>query len=154
MKHSQYCVAMVPTSICTVSIVMLWSPLPFAQLMYINGMYKCGQEEDLIVAMVTPVTPPPIMGIRMEGNMFRTHYRMDMRCVFYDGRYVCVRVHVCVCACMCVRVHVFVCVCSCARACTCVCVCMCVCACARACTCVCKLVCVCVCVGMCASVCV
>ncbi len=82
--------------------------------MYINGMYKCGQEEDLIVAMVTPVTPPPIMGIRMEGNMFRTHYRMDMRGVFYEGR----------CVCVCVRVHVHARACECVHACVCMCVCV------------------------------
>ena len=93
--------------------------------MYVNGMYKCGQEDDLIVAMVAPVTPPPIMEIRTEGNMFKTHYRMDMRCIFYDGR--CVRA----CVCVCVRACVCVCVC------VCVCLCMCVCACVCACVCVC-----------------
>ena len=36
--------------------------LPFVQLMYINGMHKCGQDEALVVAMVAPVTPPPHYG--------------------------------------------------------------------------------------------
>ena len=81
--------------------------------MYVNGMYKCGQEDDLIVAMVAPVTPPPIMGIRMEGNMFKTQYRMDMRCIFYDGRCVCVCVRACVHVCVCVCVCLSVCLCAC-----------------------------------------
>ena len=70
--------------------------------MYVSGNYKVANGGSRLVAMVTPVSTPSILEIAVEGNMFVTHYTLDMRCSFYDGRYVCV----CDCNCMCIRVCV------------------------------------------------
>ena len=61
----------------------------YSQLMYISGHFKMDGTEPRVVAIVRPVSPPSILEIRMEGNMFVTHYQLDMRCTFFDGRYVC-----------------------------------------------------------------
>jgi hypothetical protein len=39
-----------------------------------------------LVTVVRPVNPPSILEIRMEANMFVSHYTMEMTCVFFDGR--------------------------------------------------------------------
>ena len=55
--------------------------------MYVSGHFKMDGTEPRVVAVVRPVSPPSILEIRMEGNMFVTHYQLDMRCTFFDGRY-------------------------------------------------------------------
>ena len=54
--------------------------------MYVSGHFKMDNSEPRLVAVVRPVSPPSILEIRMEGNMFVTHYTLDMRCTFFDGR--------------------------------------------------------------------
>ena len=54
--------------------------------MYVSGHFKMDSTEPRVVAVVRPVSPPSILEIRMEGNMFVTHYQLDMRCTFFDGR--------------------------------------------------------------------
>jgi PAS domain-containing protein len=56
------------------------------KLVYVSGHFKVLHEESRLVAMVTPVSTPSIVEIAVEGNMFITHYTLDMRCSFYDGR--------------------------------------------------------------------
>ena len=56
------------------------------QLMYISGHFRMDGTDPRVVAVVRPVSPPSILEIRMEGNMFVTHYQLDMRCSFFDGR--------------------------------------------------------------------
>jgi len=56
--------------------------------MYVSGQFKMDGSEPRLVAVVRPVSPPSILEIRMEGNMFVTHYQLDMRCTFFDGRLV------------------------------------------------------------------
>lgn len=41
-----------------------------------------------LMAIVHPVNAPSISEIRMEGNMFVSHYSLDLKCIFYDGRLV------------------------------------------------------------------
>ena len=54
--------------------------------MYVSGHFKMDGSDPRVVAVVRPVSPPSILEIRMEGNMFVTHYQLDMRCTFFDGR--------------------------------------------------------------------
>lgn len=61
-------------------------PLPPPQLVHISGTMKMMNNRCYLVTVVRPVSPPSISEIRMEGNMFVTHYSMDMKCTFYDGR--------------------------------------------------------------------
>lgn len=51
-----------------------------------SGHFKLTGNEPFLVAMVRPVSPPSVLEIRMEGNMYVTHYSLDFRCCFYDGR--------------------------------------------------------------------
>ena len=69
------------------------------QLVYVSGSMKLMGNEYFLVTVVRPVSPPSILEIRMEGNMFVTHYDMEMKCLFFDGRSVslCVLVFKCVC---------------------------------------------------------
>ena len=55
--------------------------------MYVSGNLKVSGSDPFMVVMVRPVSPPSILEIRMEGNMFVTHYLMDMKCTFFDARY-------------------------------------------------------------------
>ena len=71
--------------------------------MYVSGNYKVANGGSRLVAMVTPVSTPSILEIAVEGNMFVTHYTLDMKCSFYDGRYVCM----CDRNCMCIRACVY-----------------------------------------------
>lgn len=55
--------------------------------MYVSGTIKMmGSTEYFLVTVVRPVSPPSILEIRMEANMFVTHYDLDMKCLFFDGR--------------------------------------------------------------------
>nr|QHX41464.1 hypoxia-inducible factor 1-alpha-like protein [Halisarca dujardinii] len=56
------------------------------RLVYVSGQCKVVDEEPRLVAMVTPVSTPSILEIAVDGNLFITHYSLDMRCTFYDGR--------------------------------------------------------------------
>lgn len=56
------------------------------QLVYVSGTLKVSKDEPFIACIVHPVSPPSILELRMEGNMFVTHYAMDMTCLFFDGR--------------------------------------------------------------------
>ena len=60
--------------------------LNFPQLMYVSGHFKMDCKNPRMVAVVRPVSPPSILEIRMEGNMFVTHHQLDMRIIFFDGR--------------------------------------------------------------------
>ncbi len=61
---------------------------PLPQLVFVSGHFKASGRDPFLVAIVRPVSPPSILEIRMEGNMFVTHYSLDMRCIFFDGRWV------------------------------------------------------------------
>lgn len=56
------------------------------QLVYISGCLKLMRNEYFLVMVVRPVSPPSILELRMEANMFITHYNMEMNCLFFDGR--------------------------------------------------------------------
>ena len=58
------------------------------QLVFVSGRFKLSDNDSYLVAVVRPVSPPSILELRMEGNMFVTHYTLDFRCAFYDGRWV------------------------------------------------------------------
>ena len=58
----------------------------FPQLMYVSGHFKMDATNPRMVAVVRPVSPPSILEIRIEGNMFVTHHQLDMRIIFFDGR--------------------------------------------------------------------
>ena len=57
------------------------------QLVYVSGNIKVIGNEYYIVSIVHPVSPS-IMEMRMEANMFVTHYNMELKCIFFDGRYI------------------------------------------------------------------
>lgn len=54
--------------------------------MYVSGSVKIMGSQNFLVTVVRPVSPPSILEIRMESNMFVTHYDMGMKCIFFDGR--------------------------------------------------------------------
>ncbi len=56
------------------------------QLVYISGSLKLSGSEAFLVVVVRPVSPPSILELKVEGNMFVTHYSMEMKCTFFDGR--------------------------------------------------------------------
>ena len=56
------------------------------QLVFVSGHFKMSDSDPFLVSIVRPVSPPSILEIRMEGNMYVTHYSLDFRCTFYDGR--------------------------------------------------------------------
>jgi len=58
------------------------------QLVFVSGHFKLSDNDLYLVAVVRPVSPPSILELRMEGNMFVTHFTLDFRCAFYDGRWV------------------------------------------------------------------
>ena len=58
------------------------------KLVYISGTLKIHGSEPYVVCLVQPVNPPSILEVRSEGNVFTMHYTMEMKCTFYDGRYV------------------------------------------------------------------
>ena len=58
------------------------------QLVFVSGHFKLSDNDLYLVAVVRPVSPPSILELRMEGNMFVTHYTLDFHCTFYDGRWV------------------------------------------------------------------
>ena len=58
----------------------------FPQLVFVSGQFKASDSEPFLVTVVRPVSPPSILEIRMEGNMFVTHYTLEMKCTFFDGR--------------------------------------------------------------------
>ena len=64
-----------------------FSSLLSTQLVYVSGTLKVSKDEPFIACIVHPVSPPSILELRMEGNMFVTHYAMDMTCLFFDGRW-------------------------------------------------------------------
>ena len=59
---------------------------PSLQLVFVSGHYKIHGSESCLFAIVRPVSPPSILEITMEGNVFVTHYNMHMKCIFFDGR--------------------------------------------------------------------
>ncbi|XP_011403284.1 PREDICTED: hypoxia-inducible factor 1-alpha-like [Amphimedon queenslandica] len=59
---------------------------PGYKLVFVSGHYKITQSEPCLFAIVRPVSPPSILEITMEGNVFVTHYSMQMKCIFFDGR--------------------------------------------------------------------
>ena len=76
-------------SIIFMTIFLLFHLLSlYVQLVYVSGQYKLQENNSFLTAIVHPVSPPSILEIRMEGNMFVTHYALDMRCTFFDGRLV------------------------------------------------------------------
>ena len=62
--------------------------LLLAKLVFVSGRFKFKGSSMFLMAIVHPVNPPSISEIRMEGNMFVSHYNMELKCVFYDGRLV------------------------------------------------------------------
>ena len=46
------------------------------------------RRDHYMVTVVRPVSPPSILELRMEANMFVTHYDLAMNCLFFDGRFV------------------------------------------------------------------
>ncbi|CAI8029661.1 Hypoxia-inducible factor 1-alpha [Geodia barretti] len=62
------------------------SKSPGYKVVHTSGYFQLHGSEAFLVALVKPVTPPSILEIRMEGNMFVTHYALDMHCTFFDGR--------------------------------------------------------------------
>ncbi len=58
----------------------------YMQLVYISGSLKLSGSEAFLVVVVRPVSPPSILELKVEGNMFVTHYSMEMKCTFFDGR--------------------------------------------------------------------
>nr|QIA61843.1 hypoxia-inducible factor 1-alpha-like protein [Halichondria panicea] len=59
---------------------------PGYKLVYISGSLKLSGNEAFLVVVVRPVSPPSILELKVEGNMFVTHYSMEMKCTFFDGR--------------------------------------------------------------------
>lgn len=62
------------------------SKSPGFKVVHTSGHFRLHGSEAFLVALVKPVTPPSILELRMEGNMFVTHYSLDMKCIFFDGR--------------------------------------------------------------------
>ena len=61
-------------------------PLP-PQLVYVSGTLKVAGSEPFLACTVRPVSPPAVLELRMEGNMFVAHYSMaNMSCIYFDGR--------------------------------------------------------------------
>lgn len=56
------------------------------KLMFISGRPSTAGNDHLFVAVVRPVTPPSILEVRTEYNVFVTHYSLDLKCIFFDGR--------------------------------------------------------------------
>ena len=56
------------------------------QLVFVSGRFKLQGNRSYLMSVVRPVSPPSILEIRMEGNMFVTHYSLQMKCIFFDGR--------------------------------------------------------------------
>ena len=54
--------------------------------MYVSGHYTTKNNNPRLVAQVSMVTGPCILEVPLGDNVFRTHYKLDMRCSFYDGR--------------------------------------------------------------------
>ena len=53
-----------------------------------SGQFKLSSSDPFLVVTVKPVSPPSILEIRMDGNMYVMHYDLQMKCTFYDGRWV------------------------------------------------------------------
>ena len=70
----------------TYSLTLSLSLPPSLQLVFVSGHYKIQGSESCLFAIVRPVSPPSILEITMEGNVFVTHYNMHMKCIFFDGR--------------------------------------------------------------------
>jgi hypothetical protein len=62
------------------------SSLLSLQVVYVSGSIKVMKGTHFLVTVVRPVSPPSILEIRMEANMFVSHYSMELKCIFYDGR--------------------------------------------------------------------
>lgn len=56
------------------------------QLVYVSGALKVADKEPFLACVVRPVTPPAVLELRMEGNMFVAHYSMEFSCIYFDGR--------------------------------------------------------------------
>ena len=54
--------------------------------MLISGRPSTAGSDHFFVAMVAPVAPPAILEVRSGYNVFVTHYALDMKCTFFDGR--------------------------------------------------------------------
>lgn len=74
MKCSRYKVANVITK------------SPGYKLVYISGTIKRARGEPFIACVVRPVSPPSVLEIRLEGNMFVCRYGVDFTCTYFDGR--------------------------------------------------------------------
>ena len=59
---------------------------PFPQQMYVSGHFKMDSNKPRMIAVVRPVSPLSVLEIRMEGNMFVIHQKLDGRIIFFDGR--------------------------------------------------------------------
>lgn len=75
---------LIPVGVHSLSVSTLLS----LQLVFVSGHFKFSSSGQVLVAMVRPVSPPSILEIRMEGNMFVTHYTLEFKCNFFDGRSV------------------------------------------------------------------
>jgi PAS domain S-box-containing protein len=53
---------------------------------YVSGHFKYHQTDSCLFAVVRPISPPSVLEITLEGNMFVTHYNLEMKCIFFDGR--------------------------------------------------------------------
>ena len=54
--------------------------------MYVSGHFKMDGNKPRMIAVVRPVSPLSVLEIRMEGNMFVIHQKLDGRIIFFDGR--------------------------------------------------------------------
>ena len=43
-------------------------------------------DEPVLMGVVYPVTPPTIVELKTEDNVFVTHYSLEMKCIYFDGR--------------------------------------------------------------------
>ena len=52
-----------------------------------SGHFKSQEDGSiLLMAFVSIVTPPSIVELDIKDNMFITHYSLDMKCIYSDGR--------------------------------------------------------------------
>ena len=77
-----------PEFVAAISLTYILYQFPnsLLQLVFVSGSFKAHGGEPFLTAIVRPVSPPSILEIRMEGNMFVTHYTLDFHCTFFDGR--------------------------------------------------------------------
>ena len=95
MCHSYFVHTYVHVISCSVYILIYKSTIylhnyvyiyPFPQQMYVSGHFKTDGNKPRMIAVVRPVSPLSVLEIRMEGNMFVIHQKLDGRIIFFDGR--------------------------------------------------------------------